>query len=131
MLYSASRFLYFDFFFFRHCREECHVREGRWESTARMINPLKRKFFYGLGRDSYAIDIAPLPFLWYIFTHIFFLIYFYLLFFFIFGCVSDEQDFENSSLHNLFTESSRGNCYTWYRKYDSSRIMKIRNFFIF
>lgn len=56
------------FFFFRHCREECHVREGRWESTARMINPLKRKFFYGLGRDSYAIDIAPLPFLWYIHT---------------------------------------------------------------
>lgn len=56
------------FFFFRHCHEECHVREGRWESTARMINPLKRKFFYGLGRDSYAIDIAPLPFLWYIHT---------------------------------------------------------------
>ena len=64
-------FFFFFFFFFRHCREECHVREGRWESTARMINPLKRKFFFGLGRDSYAIDIAPLPFLWYMHTFFF------------------------------------------------------------
>lgn len=56
------------FSFFRHCCEECHVREGRWESTARMINPLKRKFFFGSGRDSCAIDTAPLPFLWYMHT---------------------------------------------------------------
>ena len=70
--FPLLRFFFpFFFFFFRHCREECHVREGHWESTARMINPLKRKFFFGLGRDSYAIDIAPLPFLWYMHTFFF------------------------------------------------------------
>lgn len=95
------------FSFFRHCCEECHVREGRWESTARMINPLKRKFFFGSGRDSCAIDTAPLPFLWYMHTF-FSLIYSYFLFFFIFRCIVQTLRIQVRAYPYL---SLRGKCY--------------------
>lgn len=117
MLYSASRFLYFGFFFFRHCFEECHVRKGRWESTARMINPLKRKFFFGSGRDSWAIDTAP--FLWYI--HTFFPLFIPISYF----SLSLDVSYRLWEFKFVLILIYPWKMLSWYAKYDSSNLSLI------